>query len=161
MSLFLLDIFDVDEAGEVVTSLKTGNVLTLFVTKKGYVKAGTMLGRKAFNANVHRLVATKYVPNPDGKPFVNHKDGNKRNNHKDNLEWVTHQENMDHAKAHSLFRNPTGENHGGCVLTDAQVEIIRERYVPRCRVNGGRALAREFGVDQSTVSVIVNCKSRK
>lgn len=161
MSFYLLSIFDVDETGKVVTSVKTGNVLTLFITKKGYVKAGTMLGKKAFNANVHRLVATKYIPNPEGKPFVNHKDGNKTNNHKNNLEWVTHQENMDHAKEHSLLRNLTGENHGCCVLTDTQVDEIRARYVPRCRINGGRALAREFGIDQSTVSLIVNHKSRK
>lgn len=161
MSLFLLDIFDVDETGKIVTSVKTGNVLTPFVTKKGYVKVGTMLKRKAFNATVHRLVALKYVPNPDNKPYVNHRDGNKENNHKNNLEWVSHQENMDHAKAHDLLNNLKGEEHGGCVLTDRQVRAIRGRYIPRCRVNGGRALAREFGVNQSTVSLIVNGMSRK
>lgn len=49
------------------------------------------------NIYLHRLVAEHFVPNPDGKPNVNHKDGDKHNNAADNLEWVTHQENVDHS----------------------------------------------------------------
>lgn len=46
---------------------------------------------------IHRLVGSYFVPNPDGKPHINHKDGNKLNNDFRNLEWVTPAENNLHA----------------------------------------------------------------
>lgn len=46
---------------------------------------------------IHRCVASHFIPNPDGKPYVNHIDGDVTNNHATNLEWVTPQENCLHA----------------------------------------------------------------
>lgn len=45
-------------------------------------------------------------------------------------------------------------------LTMAQVVEIRSRHVTRCPVNGGGALAKEYGVAPSTISLVVNNKYR-
>lgn len=42
---------------------------------------------------VYRVVAEAFVPNPFGKPDINHLDENPNNNRADNLEWCTKREN--------------------------------------------------------------------
>jgi len=58
------------------------------------------------NLLVHRLVAQRWLPNPDNKRTVNHLDGDKLNNNLDNLEWATDAENNQHSWS-ELGRKPT------------------------------------------------------
>ena len=42
---------------------------------------------KLYRQYVHRLVAEKFIPNPEGYEYVMFKDGNVKNCSADNLEW--------------------------------------------------------------------------
>lgn len=48
---------------------------------------------------VHRLVAEKFIKNPNGLEFVNHKDEDGTNNIADNLEWCTREYNVNYGTA--------------------------------------------------------------
>lgn len=57
---------------------------TLVLRKKGVRKS----------AQIHRLVAAAFIPNPLKLSIVNHKDYDRTNNHAENLEWCTQLENV-------------------------------------------------------------------
>lgn len=81
-----------------VKNNKTGDLLLQEKHYKGYMRVDLYNGEgKKRHMKVHRLVAEAFIPNPEGKPQVNHIDGNNRNNSISNLEWVTDQENKERA----------------------------------------------------------------
>jgi len=92
---------------------------------------------------VHRLVAKAFVPNPDGKPEVNHKDGNKSNNRSSNLEWVTRKGNAAHAKANDLYAH-SGKT-GRSKLSPSDVRAIRSRLG---KGDSQQKIADDFDVSQ-------------
>lgn len=58
---------------------------------------------------VHRLVALRYLPNPEGLPEVNHIDEDKWNPDITNLEWCDTAYNVSYSQASTLgFTNPEG-----------------------------------------------------
>lgn len=131
-----------------------GKVIKPFTMQNGYLRINLLDAPRRSHFFVHRLVAEAFVPNPTGRPLVNHKDGNKGNPRADNLEWVTQEENQLHAVA---MHGHYGSGAGRAKLTDEQVLAIRERYTGEW---GQQArLAAEFGVTQMLISKIVhgNC----
>lgn len=62
-----------------------------------YLNVSLSLNAKTSTHNIHRLVASAFLENPNNYPVVNHKDSNKQNNSVENLEWVTHKENSIHS----------------------------------------------------------------
>ena len=146
---FTMEDYEITYDGRVINK-RWGREVKPQKNNKGYGRV-CIAGKFRF---VHRLVAEKYVPNPDGKKQVNHKDGNKQNNNADNLEWVTNQDNRDHAVKNDLVVH--GERCPWAKLTLKDVKYIREH--PEMKI---RDLAEKFNVGRCTISCVRNGESWK
>ena len=77
-----------------IKNIESGRIFTGTRDAFGYIHVrlinpqGTYTLRK-----VHRLVAEAFLPNPEGKPIIDHIDEDKTNNTLGNLRWVTYSEN--------------------------------------------------------------------
>lgn len=115
---FTMDDYTITKDGRVINN-KWGREVKPDKNGKGYLRVH-IVGKKRF---IHRMVAEKYIPNPENKPQVNHIDGNKTNNNVENLEWVSNYENRKHAIAHGL--NNHGEKCGTAKLTLEEAKFIK------------------------------------
>lgn len=75
-----------------------GHILKQWDNGHGYMCVAIYSSGKIADLYVHRIVATCFIPNPNGYLEVNHKDNNPRNNAVSNLEWCTRQYNSDYKK---------------------------------------------------------------
>lgn len=108
---------------------------------------------------VHTLVCTTFHgPRPEGKQAA-HCDGDKYNNRADNLRWATKEENELDKLAHGRIKK--GAEHHFAVLTEDVVKLLRKRFVPHCRKNGSRAMAKELGISAGSVHAAVTGKTWK
>lgn len=141
--------YSVSEYG-LVFSDKSKRFVSGWKDKQGYVRL-RMNGKAYF---IHRIVATKYIPNPEGKEEVNHINGIRHDNRVENLEWVTRSENQQHAFDTGLQVMKRGAADPKAVLTQEQAELMRHYYdVKDCATI--RGLGREFGVSQRTAQRIL------
>lgn len=120
-----------------------------------YLRVALMQNGCAYFRYVHRLVATAFVRNSQGKPEVNHEDGHKDNNASTNLGWVTHAENQRHS-VRVLGNAPThlhkqGADHPMARLKLRDVQSILKRLA---RGDTQVSIAQDYGVTQVMVSHI-------
>lgn len=74
--------YEIDRNGNV---FRNGKLMKQQTNTYGYNHIHLSIGGKVTTCLVHRLVAMAFIPNPDGKPCVDHIDGNRTNNSVDNL----------------------------------------------------------------------------
>lgn len=99
----------------------------------------------------HRLVLWAFVgPQPKGM-HVRHLDGDCANNRVENLKYGTQKENQADRKQHGTAS--IGEQHPLAKLTELQILEIRSRLA---KGEKQKALAIEYGVGQSAISLIKN-----
>lgn len=91
------DLYEVSDDGQVRSLCKRyGNetrILKQGLGSRGYLNVTLCRKGKQKTVNVHRLVATVFLENPQSFPCVNHKDQNKTNNSVSNLEWCSYYQN--------------------------------------------------------------------
>jgi hypothetical protein len=143
--------YTVNENGTIHSSWHDKLLVANYKNKRGYARV--QMRDKTFD--IHRLVAEKYIPNPEDKPQVNHIDGNKKNNDVSNLEWVTGSENIQHAFDTGLKVPSKGEANGSSKLLDHQVLEIYNS------TGNQRITGEEYGVSATIVSNIRLGKSWK
>lgn len=77
-----------------IKNIESGRIFTGTRDAFGYVHVRLINPQGAYTLRkIHRLVAEAFLPNPEGKPIIDHIDENKTNNSLDNLRWVTYSEN--------------------------------------------------------------------
>jgi hypothetical protein len=138
------ELYEVSSFGR-VRRAATGRILKQSPNMDGYLHVSL----HQHTTYIHRLVAKAFVPNtvgPDAE--VHHQDDCQTHNHASNLKWMTKAE-------HDALHVVCGADHALAKLTAAQVADIRSRYLPFSRACGTRALAKQFGVSQKTVSGVV------
>lgn len=78
-------------------------ILKLSLINSGYAVVTLYKETNKRKFQIHRLVASVFLPNPLNLPCVNHKDENKLNNCVDNLEWCTYEYNNNYGTARIRF----------------------------------------------------------
>ncbi|AIK68578.1 HNH endonuclease [Lactococcus phage phi15] len=87
--------YEVSNLGR-VRNIESGRTLKPILNHNGYLKYNLYRHDKRKYLYLHRILATAFIDNPEGKPCVNHIDENKLNNDLSNLEWCTERENNIH-----------------------------------------------------------------
>lgn len=86
--------YQVSDSGEVMNT-KTGKTLKQCKRNKGgYLAVDLCVNGVRKTHFVHRLVAEAFIPNPEGKPQIDHYNDNPEDNRVENLHWVTSIENV-------------------------------------------------------------------
>lgn len=148
--------YEVSSDGQ-VRSWKSGapKILKQGLNQHGYLFVVLCINGRKKPSLVHRLVAEAFLPNPDGKPQVNHRNGVKTDNRVENLEWCTPSENTRHAFNTGL--RPQGKDSYQAKLTNEQVIYIRNNPDGLTR----KELAARFSVSESAVGLIQLGKTYK
>lgn len=126
----------------------------------GYKKiSASEIGGKMKNFYIHRLVAELFIGETcDVKVQVNHIDGDKSNNHVDNLEWVCPKENIKHMHDNNMNMNRRNIKNT-YKLPDSIIAYAYSKVV--MGISGVGVTAKEYGMPRTTLSSIVNKRTRR
>ena len=120
-----------------------GNELKQIKSSQGYIYVSI----EGKNRRLHRLIALKYISNPNNLRCVDHIDSDKTNNSIDNLQWITYSNNS--SKAYQ-------ENPRMSIMHQGSVAIMAKKGLEQLIFPSVRAAARFLNRDSSGVSRVLN-----
>ena len=121
---------------------------------RGYMRTMLQMDDGRYSTvKMHRLVASAFCENPEGRPQVHHINHNPSDNRAANLMWVTRRENIDYMLAAGRQSMNNGAKNGMSKLDADAVRDIRGRYEPY--VTMAKDLAAEYGVSTAAVKDIL------
>ena len=99
-------------------------------------------------------MAEAFVPNPEGKPQVNHKDENPENNRASNLEWATPKENTNYGSRTARATAKNGSRTPILQINPETMSVIAE-------FPGQSAAARATGVSLPSINACLRGKQKR
>lgn len=107
-----------------IYSEHTNKFLKPFTNPSGYYLVDLHHKHLSYTRQLHRVIASLFIPNPNKWETVNHKDGNKANNSVDNLEWMTLGDNVRHAWKTGLAKPRCGVKNPANRYTEDQIHWV-------------------------------------
>lgn len=146
--------YSVSSEGRVASRKKGGwRVMKGSPDSRGYMCVCLRGGGGQRTAKVHRLVAEAFLGSkPSPKHEINHKNGTRDDPRVANLEWVTSSENRIHR--YSVLKHGAARGKKASCVKVAE-EDVREMRVRYAAGELQRAIAADYGIHQTAVSLIV------
>lgn len=143
--------YEISDTGRV---RRDGKVKAISINRHGYCDVSLWSNGKRSKRLIAPLVAGAFIgPRPTGL-VVCHEDGIRTNNSAKNLRWDTRSANEQDKRKHGTAR--VLDRHLDAKLNLELVLQLRARYRPLCRLNGIKALAREYGLSPTAMRRALN-----
>ena len=91
--------YNIDKNG-IITNIKKNRIVKCQFDKDGYKTLKLYNKGKYKRFKLHRLIGIHFIPQIEGKEFIDHIDRNKLNNNISNLRWVNRSENNSNRSAY-------------------------------------------------------------
>ena len=108
-------------------------ILEPIKNRYGYLQVNLWKNGKGKTNRVNRLVAESFIPNPEGKPEVDHINKIKTDNMVSNLRWVTSIENKNNGQSKKVICVETGVIYTSVMEAQRQTGANNSHIIQCCK----------------------------
>lgn len=144
--------YEVSDFGR-IRNIHTNKILKSHRLNTGYLGITIYLKKRRVHKMLHILIVRSFRGLPQPGFETNHKDSDRMNCALSNLEYVTHGQNIKHGYDYGFKIKPKGSLHGCAKLSEHDILAIRNLVQNGIKQ---RAIAEQYRIDQSSVSLIIS-----